>query len=769
MTEDDPSLRYHSSSSSSSRSGDGGRPSRPLPMGGERGEGRSSHRPNNPFKQEREKENFPDLDMFFGNGGGSGRTTTSASTTQLQDVNQSYCSQEGSSILNMSIGARAALNEHLRHVEKFGIDGEKPQEENEFQALAESAEVCSSSKHNAKYQQEEEETNNKNALDAQWDKLLDSSGSNNNDTSGSFARVLSNSRLDNLVEESMEIGTDVSNDYFNSSRVMMALRTPERNFNRPDMVMTRQDMQDSCLFEEDSDFTTPVDNSFAAFEIRDMSGVGGPASDFAPSEAKIDETFAAAAAAPECMKMVASPDRNLSGGGVSTARDGQETSFHSFCANDLSRISNSSGSQHPGLALDGDHIGGMASPPRIDVSGIDLKGEEDSFLQECHVAVGEFSPVMKGFDTASTSRINDSSFSSTPQGSPQRLSPHRKSINASREKPLHLDIGLEFKMPTKLSSSCKRRLLQPRPIHHMRRDEEVEGVRLFSSDLSPCQKEPDHQRRHQYSHRRQQSENMTSSSTFHRGTTPAIARARSFFGQDNSDPLPAPFARARRERLERPVPMARAQTYGGEKLKNRSMSAINTIPPKKIWQALENTNNDDTSHIVGRNGSASNLNAPIARARRESLERPALMVRARTYGGENLQSRSMSAIDIMPKDFMHALGNEKIDELSPISGGNGSSTILNGSKENSKNNTSTDSSSHKSSSLSTSSGSTALTGRKRYRTVVPVRVFLDSPSKFPEEHDSFSSRPSSQKSSHNDSAAAQRSLLDSFDGAAGEW
>ncbi|KAL3924033.1 MAG: hypothetical protein SGILL_001297, partial [Bacillariaceae sp.] len=36
----------------------------------------------------------------------------------------SVCSGDGgsSSILNMSIGARAALNEHLRHIAKFGID-----------------------------------------------------------------------------------------------------------------------------------------------------------------------------------------------------------------------------------------------------------------------------------------------------------------------------------------------------------------------------------------------------------------------------------------------------------------------------------------------------------------------------------------------------------------------------------------------------------------------------------------------------------------------
>jgi hypothetical protein len=464
----------------------------------------------NPFANQGGKENFPNIDTLFGN----------------KELDQSYYSQEGSSILNMSIGARAALNDHLRHVEKYGIDGEQQQET-----------AISSSRP-------------KNSLDVQWDRLLDSS---HVDVSGSFAAVSSHPRLDILadssgIEESIEVMTDISHDYFNSSRVKM-LGTPERNLNRPEMVMTRQEMQEQCLFEEESDFE--------------------PADDHVAPELK--------------MKM------------TSQHSSGSDSSFHSFCAADLSRISNTD-SEPPGLPVNNE-----VELSRISNSESELRGvPEESLHEKClKIDEGAFSPIMK--DLASPIRVHDSSFSSTPRRSPQSF-----------------DIGLEFKLPTTLSSFVKRALLHPR-----RRSENEDQP--FLSDLSPFQ-EPDHVH----------------------------------------DP-----------------------------------NVRDNLPP---------------------------------------------ITRARTFGRE---ASEMPAVDSMPADFLRALESAKMDGLSPISqtGSQAGASILNRSTQ------------RESDKSSSASGS--FSGRKRYRTVVPRRVYLDSPSQFPEEYDSFSRPSGSGPGSSQDST--QRSLLDSFD------
>jgi hypothetical protein len=68
----------------------------------------------------------------------------------------------------------------------------------------------------------------------------------------------------------------------------------------------------------------------------------------------------------------------------------------------------------------------------------------------------------------------------------------------------------------------------------------------------------------------------------------------------------------------------------------------------------------------------------------------------------------------------------------------------------------------------TSSGSSGI-DRRRYRTVVPARVFVDEPNDFPVHEDSFSVRSEMVATSSSDYSAASRaclpsrSLLDSFD------
>jgi hypothetical protein len=82
--------------------------------------------PRNPFL-EQERNHFPDFEVALT----SGPIFTTVNDEDNEDdqqcsfVDHSVCSGGTSSILKMSIGARAALNEHLRHVAKYGIDGEK--------------------------------------------------------------------------------------------------------------------------------------------------------------------------------------------------------------------------------------------------------------------------------------------------------------------------------------------------------------------------------------------------------------------------------------------------------------------------------------------------------------------------------------------------------------------------------------------------------------------------------------------------------------------
>jgi hypothetical protein len=222
---------------------------------------------------DQERDNFPSMDSFFQAPNHDMYFQKPAAATSA--VDQSLCSQDGSSILNMSIGARAALNEHMRHIAKFGIDGEQQQQPHEQPVVFD----------------DNEPKNKKNALlDEQWDYLLDDhhDTSRLNDTIGSFAAVSSYPRFDISAAdasgmESIEVMTDVSQDYFNSSSVKM-LTTPERNLHRRDNhVVTREEVEDQEPFvEEDSDFETEasyIQNHNLAPELRIKEGISQHSSD----------------------------------------------------------------------------------------------------------------------------------------------------------------------------------------------------------------------------------------------------------------------------------------------------------------------------------------------------------------------------------------------------------------------------------------------------------------------------------------------------------
>ena len=308
----------------------------------------------NPFSRKRaERENFPNLDLVFG----------STPEHETENIDHSLCSYEGSSILNMSIGARAALNEHMRNVARFGIDGEK---------VAETSEQFP-----------------KSILDEQWECFLEETSKVN--TSESFARVSSYPRLDSLIldpsrmEASIEVMTDVSHqDFFNSSRVNM-LATPERNFSRINHVVSRDEVEQLMPYEDSYD------------QVSQAGSYNQGLHEFKVSEHSISE---------------------------------KDSSFHSFCVADISRISNADSEvrRSPNSSFH-DH------PPTIDDGG--------------------YSPIL---DVASTSNYQDSSFaSSTPRRPPPRQ---------NDSTPI---------LPLNFSSTNKKSVLKPRD------DKENDGSSLNRS------------------------------------------------------------------------------------------------------------------------------------------------------------------------------------------------------------------------------------------------------------------------------------------------
>jgi len=177
----------------------------------------------NPFsRREGERDNFPDIDLCF---------KKDVATKQHDSTSSSFVDENNSSFLNMSIDARAALNEHMRYIAKFGIDGEQKE------TIIE----------------EEEFTKPLNDLDKQWDLFLDDEHEERvMNTSCSFGGDPSFCRLETQStpgqEECIDVLTDVSQDcFFDTSRVR-DLVTPERNRLKTNFVVTRSDDEETVPY-----------------------------------------------------------------------------------------------------------------------------------------------------------------------------------------------------------------------------------------------------------------------------------------------------------------------------------------------------------------------------------------------------------------------------------------------------------------------------------------------------------------------------------------
>ena len=173
-----------------------------------------------PF-QERNRNHFPGLDQILGSSDLKPRFSTFQPLfqQQRQDMssasNRSVCSSQNVSLMDMSIGARASMTEHLRHIAKFGFD-DSPNLHLE--------------------DQQHQHQQQKHPNDDEWNQLLDGiSWTGADDSFVNMAPILTfhDERCD-----SIEVTADVSSDFFNSSRIYQ-LSTPEKNKNRTQAVTTR--------------------------------------------------------------------------------------------------------------------------------------------------------------------------------------------------------------------------------------------------------------------------------------------------------------------------------------------------------------------------------------------------------------------------------------------------------------------------------------------------------------------------------------------------
>ena len=231
----------------------------------------------NPFRARTSRqrdENFPPFEEAIARTGGTPRTqedeARDSRSSSAALLNQSGCS---SSDANLSISARAALNEHNRHVARYGLDDEDDEDETQ-----QSARASAGQPRNDKAEGEDTSTlpapAPENALDAEWDRLnsshaminvshAPSSISTNDDSihsspDGRYCdRVVASHSLSG--EEAIEVMTDLLSlsgvsDYFNTSRALEQLRTPESVRNAPEstrnQVTDRRSRYDHVVFPD---------------------------------------------------------------------------------------------------------------------------------------------------------------------------------------------------------------------------------------------------------------------------------------------------------------------------------------------------------------------------------------------------------------------------------------------------------------------------------------------------------------------------------------
>jgi hypothetical protein len=214
-----------------------------IPNPGPRKQEQQQQQRRNPFG---DRNNFPSLDRVFAfDAADSIKVTTTPNT--------SICSH---ATLDMSIGARASLTEHWRHVAKYGVDGEEQQDTPE---------------------------NPRTTPDVMWNQLLDTSSGVDISSCESAPNIVLNTVMSmsadgiEAVEVSFAADTSCYSDYFNSSKVLL-LATPEKNKNIERRVLSRKEEQEEDN-EQDNDANTTADSDNFSHMFRAAMHIAAPPSD----------------------------------------------------------------------------------------------------------------------------------------------------------------------------------------------------------------------------------------------------------------------------------------------------------------------------------------------------------------------------------------------------------------------------------------------------------------------------------------------------------
>lgn len=149
--------------------------------------------------------------------------------------------------LNMSIGARAAINEHARHIAKYGLDG-----------FGDSSSPSLTQQDNSIVGKDDE-----------WERLM-------NGTSISHASFSSTFIGESSKFHTLNTTFDQSSDFFNSSRVAM-LRTPEKNKAKVDEAsrLARLECVGTSSGGRDINYSESLSGSANGSDNFDQSGMIG--------------------------------------------------------------------------------------------------------------------------------------------------------------------------------------------------------------------------------------------------------------------------------------------------------------------------------------------------------------------------------------------------------------------------------------------------------------------------------------------------------------
>ena len=669
-----------------------------------------------------DRNNFPDFDAALRIGSHHHHQRQQQQQDGAVDEISSSVASPNSSLLDMSIGARAAMHEHLRHVEKYGIDGQFAENDNgidndhQGQLHHQQQQHSTASRNNPLHQQGNDlEEENTSPLERQWHKLLESDhGGSMADTNVSWSassRVPDESWIAAIDPvhsfsedggEAVEIvasvmgcnsNTDNSNnnsnsntddsDYFNSSRVNL-LASPLKQRRTGNTIFGRVGSTDQ---DDDFDREGPVhkltDTRFVS--TRDQSYTTEISEDDHQHTSGSDEGSSIVAGMAHMFQAaMAFEAATFGAAGVEAGAD-RDTSFLSLSGVDVSRISAAEDS-----LPDDDNRRVLLEDTSVDFS---LFGNDEARLPR---------GIGAGFDPS----ISPAPGMASPSRSSNFLSPYQRGPSTPlRNSPLSsssIHSGKPYATPKKTPTrSAGPPMLSPIAARAGFIAGKLLAKRSGGSSLLPAAADPfphhlfgtedDGPIHHQH----QDDGNNDHDRHRHLVGDEALTNDNSLLGgsdvhfplHNNSNSGSGNGSRGSHHHVDMPSPISQLNVSNTSDVLFIDVPSSSDDNIRTKANNSNSSNNSNSNSIKGKSSSSSNSGY---RASSSSFGSSSSSARAHS------KPKSTSSLPLLP---------------------------------------------------------TSLSDRRRYRTVVPARVFLAEPNEFPLQDDSFSTP----------SPTTERSLLQSFE------